>query len=118
LKLAAFLAGPVARAEKRSKHRKLDMCRYASHQTIGLTKKDCGTSACALGWATQVFPGHWDATNPIYPMLKRGSISPEADAMRFFGIDRDAVNRVFGTLERTVQEEASVLRKVATGEKP
>lgn len=61
LALADFLECDVAAAEKRSGRKKLEMERWFNRGDTALTRpslepEGCGTSACALGWATVAFP--------------------------------------------------------------
>jgi len=126
LKLAAFLAGPVKRAAKRSGRRKLNMEEYANSCEIGLKPIQCGTSACALGWATLVFPrslslnyfdperAHEDeAFKAAWPYLNGERMDFSEIGEAFFGMDSWQAEKAFGPTRRTIDQEVTVLRKIA-----
>ena len=122
LKLADFLAGPVARAAKRNKARKLDMENYASSTEIGLRKVDCGTSACALGWATKVWPRVFQLFKPdfaddaeVWLSMDGYSCSGPEQVGKFFGLDYDESEYAFGPTRRSIPQEVAILRKLAAG---
>lgn len=129
LKLADFLEGPLAEAERRTGRRKFDMERYSSYvddpafekrapRKVGVTKELCNTAACALGWATVVFPrslklsGEYSDVNLIH-----GSAgSAEMDAEKFFGMSEHQVSKAFYTgWKRTPAAAAKILRSIAGG---
>lgn len=74
----------------------------------------CGTTACALGWATVVFPKYWGWQDylPIYkpePSLYRIEACED-----FFGIGEDGRGwtHIFGAINRrTPQQEAKVIEE-------
>lgn len=137
LKLADFLAGPVARAEKRTGRRKFDMEFFCSWngekgkefkagavmapQKVGLTKDLCNTAACALGWATVVFPR--------LLKLEGGDVVYKGNAKGYDGwgppTDGAAATEVFGTTDeqneklwfsgwrRKPKDAAKVIRRIA-----
>lgn len=120
LKLAAFLAGPVARAAKRNKAKKLNMSWFANKPVIGLTKKLCGTSACALGWATLVFPKALklqECGTRACVFMDDGIHHPTAKHIgeSFFGLDAERSALAFGSTNRTIPQEVAILRKLAAG---
>ena len=119
-KLATYLAGPVARAEARvnkkdSGAHKFDMGTWASAPKIGLTKRLCGTTACAMGWATAVFPRHIRLGIGDVPCLvSNSSIRGDDIGGPFFGMSYDQSLRAFMSgMKRTPKEEAEVLRQIA-----
>ncbi len=117
LKLAAFLAGPVARAAKRNKAKKLNMRLFASDSKIGLSKAECGTSACALGWATLVFPrvfSLYDSSIAVGVKM-HGTPCGLFGAGNFFGLNSDESEHAFGPWRRTIPQEVAILRKLAAG---
>jgi len=123
-KLADFLAGPVARAHARVKKtggRKFFMGFFANATKIGLTKEMCGTTACALGWATRVFPRTFELQGReghVIVAPKGGEVQDLAAHTReFFGLDEDQADDAFYLCEyaRTPQEEAKLLRSLAAG---
>ena len=122
LKLADFLAGPVARAAKRNKARKFDLSLYASSPKIGLTRNKCGTSACALGWASVVFPRTFKIGEEFLPgecaMIMDGKeLSEPEDAKDFFGLTHEEAHKAFSAdfERRTIPQEVAVLLKLAAG---
>lgn len=91
LRLAEFL-------ETKVKPSWFDMSWWA---TKGFTKKECGTTACAMGWATVAFPrsalfldnadetdiaycSHWSRPNVIAYKKADGTILHEDDAIEAF----------------------------------
>lgn len=138
-KLAAFLAGPVARADAKARAergvKKFDMSHWcgwnapdpATHPLaepteVGLTKALCGTSACALGWGTRVFPRAL--------MFKNGAVvyrngppkgTPEDETwpgVSFFGLTHWQAEYAFLTgWRRSAKQAAAVLRALARGER-
>ena len=126
LKLAAFLAGPVARAAKRNKARKFNLDHYANSVNLGLRKNECGTSACALGWATQVFPRTFrlgkelkDLNGDKYCGLRMNGkyLHDPEDARDFFGLSYNEAYKAFSAefSQRTIPQEVAILRKLAAG---
>lgn len=127
LKLAAFLAGPVARADARAQARgkyKFNMkhwCGWNDERDdkaptkVGLTKNLCNTSACALGWATNLWPKQLYLRNGLVKL--RGSRRYGLDAaVDFFGLDAIQAEHAFAVgFSRTPKEEATMLRKIAAG---
>jgi len=122
-KLADFLAGPVARAHARVEKtggRKFFMGYFANATKIGLTKELCGTTACALGWATRVFPRTFELQGPeghVIVAPKGGKVQDLSPRTReFFGLDIDQEDDAFYCgYARTPQEEAKLLRSLAAG---
>ena len=117
LKLAAFLAGPVARAEKRSGNQKFDMRTYASHRgNIGLRKKECNTSACALGWASKLWPRTFNFNEEGWFLIDGRFLGDWSQPGEFFGLTNENARLAFsGSFVRTVKEEVAILRKLAAG---
>ena len=123
-KLADFLAGPVARAAKRNKAQKFDMTCYANNANLGLRKEQCGSAACALGWATHVFPRVFkigDGGNGDYALQMNGEdlYDPETAGEDFFGLTMDEATEAFGGEHegRTIAEEVAILRRLAGGKR-
>ena len=94
----------------------------------GITPASCGTSACALGWATVVFPRQlkltrpelvddWftDATGKYQSDVKFGNKDGFLAAAAFFGITEDAADDLFGPENRSAKQEAKILRSFVKG---
>lgn len=115
LKLAAFLEGPVAAAEERTGRQKLNMAHWRSGDKsipLGLSESQCGTSACAIGWATVLWPRRWTfkiIDGQYYPSLD-GDGSIFYAASEFFGIPYEQSKRLFGPDPATPKEKARQLR--------
>lgn len=118
MKLAAFLAGPVANAQIRTGHTKLVMDRWKDIPagcSLGVGVHQCNSSACALGWATVVFPDRWSFVPYISsPILdgntKRYDVYNEA--AKFFGISVLTASKVFGIEDATPLDKAKQLRSL------
>ncbi len=131
LKLATYLEGPVAAAHKRTKGRKFNMGSWASDAKIGVTRNLCGTSGCALGFASVVFKrqirlserGERSPWEPLYtPVLVRDpDVRGQHVGIAFFGMTREQACHAFvpersdgmGTVNRTPKQAAKVLRTIA-----
>ena len=94
LKLADFLENEV----------KDSWFALSSWATKGFTKKECGTTACAAGWATVCFPKSGLRLQPIGDVvgLNESHESQEMTIMggppavrKFFGIDIDTYRHLF-----------------------
>lgn len=115
--LRNYLAGPVRRAEKREGRTKFDMSSWSGTNTflgsptqpdaekiVGTVPHLCNTTACALGWATRVFPGdlrlskfggiRWYSED--LDNVSQSHNEHEA-AARFFGISFIDASRLFGS---------------------
>jgi hypothetical protein len=125
-KLAAYLAGPVARADAKARRKgrfKFDMitwCQWNNNEAerkhhygypnrVGLDKAHCGTAACALGWATAIFP-----------QLRLSCGQVVGNSRGFFGMDHRQFSKAFTPLDkvgmiavRTPKEAARALRAIA-----
>ena len=128
LKLAAFIAGPVAKADAKARKKgryKFDMgswCEWNNWDVerqeylprkIGLTRNLCDTSACALGWATVVFPRHLQLDNGVVSLRGTKKFSDLA-AMNFFGLTIEQSRVAFSNgTSRSAKEEAALLRGMA-----
>lgn len=76
-----------------------------------LDNPPCGTTACALGWATHVFPLDYKMTQDGVPVPVDGSEHTEFD-YQFFGIDDDGWEELFSARhKRTPKQEAKVIEK-------
>lgn len=123
LKLANYLAGPVARADDRVKKLeggggKFHMDYYANAKKIGVEPNLCHTSGCALGYATVLFPKSLriiqtvPGTFVVQPIRSHFSVSRFAG--EFFGLKMDEVDEAFYSgYDRTPREEAAILRRLA-----
>lgn len=118
-KLAAFLGGEVALRVAEGR-KKFDMGAFSEGAVtgdgkIGLDEAHCGTSGCALGWASVCFPKTITLINGIpylYGNVKYGS--PSVWAKDFFGLTSVEVSEAFFSgWDRTPAEEAAVLFKLA-----
>lgn len=78
---------------------------------------DCGTTACALGYCTVLFPKHWKWTGP-QPTLRDGFVTgirsvPCDHAMQFFGVSfQEASELFYGGRGSTPKQEAARIEKV------
>lgn len=127
LTLAWFLRTRVPR-------RRLDMTCYAKKGrsiygigSIGTLdpdekKVDCGTSGCALGWSTAVFPRKFqlleEANGRSFNIVvdaktNRSAEYDDAVVREWFGLDLDEACDAFGPIWRTPQVEASILERLA-----
>lgn len=128
LTLAWFLRTKVPR-------KRFEMCSYAEvgvrllnvgsvgHMEVFEKKPaNCGTSACALGWATAVFPSKFalledvDGRNFNITVDVRTKKAAEYDGhivAKFFGLDEYECSFAFGPTERTPKQEAKILENLA-----
>lgn len=82
---------------------------------IDLREHKCGTTACALGWATEVFEEFYFDSDGDFRTTLRGTIDGSCE---FFGVDRfsfmpdgqDEWDYCFGSDNRsTVKQEAAII---------
>jgi len=130
-KLADFLATVVHKADVRVRkatensgepREKFDMGYWAEgigkDKKLGVTKAKCGTSACAMGWATVVFPRtihlNEDDGDFIPQMIRKPKIACEEIGIEFFGMTEEQADDAFlSGLSRSAKDEAAVLRQIA-----
>lgn len=111
LTLASFLRTEVPR-------KNFDMSSYWKNEADELEIPDlaqhkCGTSACAMGWATRVWPNIFKL-NEFGGFSYRGSDSSHSSmsVRAFFGLDFDEACDLFGyKWRRTPKQEASEIEK-------
>lgn len=113
LTLAWFLRTQVPK-------RNFDMESYAEGKNCDLRQLNCGTSACALGWSTVVFPEDFRLVPDVsfgqayYRVFgKDGEIDfYDEGPRRFFGINEDESIKLFGPTKRDPEREARMIEKV------
>lgn len=116
--LAAFLLGPIAASERATGARRLQQdCYYdtPNGDASALNVAACNTSACALGWATKVFP------EDLY--LEVGNVYSHKNPLlgirlgqEFFGVSERTADRLFGFEAATPKQKAAELLAVKDGE--
>lgn len=89
LKLASFLRTEVPPD-------KFDMKWFTNARGDGICLQDCGTTACALGWATVVFPGEFHFDGHCGTIRHKGMNDTRTVIYsgKFFGVSTD-----FGSCE-------------------
>jgi len=115
IKLADFLDGPLYAANERTGGQKFDMEHWSNDMPLGVTKKHCGSSACAMGWATVVFPRSLKMNEEWVPVMRNNeAIHGEHIGPEFFGMtDLQADDAFLSGFNRGPKEEAGVLRGIA-----
>ena len=94
---------------------KFYMRSYCSGNPSELLDNSCGTSACALGWASVVFPQRFSLFHGRL-MLSAGlkyEIGYYGNTVcRYFGLSSDEASWLFGPFTRTPKEEARMIEKL------
>ncbi len=109
LKLADFL-------EHKVKSRQFDLATWG---TAGFLEKECGSAACAAGWATVCFQGsgltlvdnYADHCDIVYRRGRKTFEGFEA-CMNFFEIDRELAEHLFDPDEYTRPGRMDVVRRL------
>lgn len=113
LEKLADLLEKVAAIERRRKIKKFNMFSWAEGD-LGLTKNLCGSSGCALGWATAIPEFrkaglHLEYGEPCY-----NGYYGEAAAEAFFEITAEAADQLFlSNFTASAAEKAAEIRVVA-----
>lgn len=114
LTLAYFLKTEV-------KPNEFDMETYWSSRRMDvapdLSEHPCGTSACAFGWCSVVFPSRFKLTTRYgCGFMQSGGLTInfwDAEAMQFFGVDIEEACLLFDSDHvRTPKQEAKVIEQL------
>ncbi len=119
LTLAWFLRTQVPR-----KH--FDMgyyCKTKDNKSVDLRNPSCGTSACALGWCTVVWPKRFKLVRANNNFCSQGLLvvldgakcdfnNPNLLLLNFFGGAESDFEYVFGPHTRTPKQEAAVIEQL------
>lgn len=143
LRLADFLDKKVSRKTGKQGQAKFNMGHFfhkspdCKAERPGLGTVSCGTSACALGWATALWPKDlririenephvchvwcpkpclWRDMPLVGTVILKGRKKGEeeedfAAAQAFFGLTKGESYKLFGGFRRTAKREAEIIRK-------